>query len=682
MPLSPPNNFESRTDSLIHENLFHDLKENFETASREHFHNVLQRVSGNESQSQTDTQEDPSAKFHTNHLSHHEFVDEKHHSPILNHIQGLVEQASPQDLSLILHYIHNLKAKSSHISNYNFESQGHTEEESHLHKENATKLEGELHKIYESIKHNILLEIDPENTKMNQEDFRNLLLERETKQFHLLLEINSGTAISNEHLEKIHEHKNQRTAEIVDTIDEHKKYHENKRTTHEKIDELSAKVEGKTHFNKASKEHYARFHNEKILPATIKAGITRISQGFRNVDNWAVIGSAAVATQSEKKPEKIDDIDISFSAQDIDKVLENFNVLKDKGLIFLDSSGKEKGFHSKSIDDIGKSEKINGYIDSGVTDPNNPGENILVEFEAFGESENAGIMQIGSMERDITLMEEEGEKVQFIGPEALVDQYVVNLLYEFETDSIDNYHSSQVKAKDLMRIEKLSHLGCSILKGVIEAINRTCKRYPKEGNKLMDTLEKEKNYILMLEKIHDSFEHDMSIGHKEEQGTRQADSPDKPQENTLETFTELFDALSGYKWKLRLQYEKLLEVNTPDELFQIQQNIEMDNKVFTETFHKIKESPDGKFLHFMAISRLSENFLKNIYLRMNQELYKKFPNEKLNSNQLKKRNKLVILSMRYNISSLKAFHTHRLDEYQGTQAANAPEYQAEYQAAA
>ena len=678
MTLSPQNNHESGTNNLIHENLFQDLQGHFEESSREHFHNVLAHASGGSvtptASPITTTGQAQDNTFHTQYLDHHEFVDAKNHAPILTHIENLVGQASPQELPLIIKYLDRLKLKSAHIENHDFESEGHTEEAAQKHKENAKKLSNALQGIYESVKHRILLNIDPENTEMNQEDFEHLLLEKEAKEVHSLLEMSPDEKISDNHLDQFHKYKEQKASGISDKIDEHKSHHEKKRKTHEKIDELTQKTEGKTRFNRANEEHYARFNNEKILPISIQKSILKISQGFKGVDNWAIIGSAAVATQSERAPENIDDIDISFSIEELDTVLENFDRLKSEGLIFLDKEGKKEGYESKSIKDIGKSEKINGYIDSGIPDAHNPGKNILVEFEAFGESKNGGIMQIGHIERDITLMENEGEKIHFVGPEALVDQYVVNLLYEFEIDSIENYSSSDVKAKDLMRIEKLNRLGCNILDGIIEAISRTCKRYPKEENKLMQTLEKEKNYILMLEKIHESFQHD--VGMKASEQVNDNSSPlDLDEENTLETFTKLFETLKDYKWKLRGEYEELLEIDSPEALFHIHKNIERDNKVFEKIFHKIQQSPEGKFLHFMAISRLSEKFLKSIYLRMNNILLTKFSEQEFTKKGLEKKGKILLISTKYNTHSLETFHTSTLDEYRGKAAANTSEYE-------
>ena len=203
-----------------------------------------------------------------------------------------------------------------------------------------------------------------------------------------------------------------------------------------------------------------------------------------------------------------------------------------------------------------------------------------------------------------------------------------------------------------MRIEKLNQLGCNILEGIIDTIKRTCKKYPKEGKQLIQTLEKERNYIVMLEKIHQSFHHNIEL-HTQDKAVKELTIE---KEGDLESFAEFFLILKEYKFKLRKEYEDLMEAESVQEIFEIHKNIENDNARFEDVFHKIQQSPEEKFLHFMAISRLSEKFLKSIYLRMSQILIGRFANKERTLEEFKQKDNILRIAEKYSTHSLETFH--------------------------
>ena len=76
------------------------------------------------------------------------------------------------------------------------------------------------------------------------------------------------------------------------------------------------------------------------------------------------------------------------------------------------------------------------------------------------------------MPQDIQSMDENGTNIQIMGIEGLKGQYVINMLDEFESNSLKAFEKNPwVKAKDLMRLDKLDKLGFGpMLNGAIKLI--------------------------------------------------------------------------------------------------------------------------------------------------------------------------------------------------------------------
>ena len=261
MSTPPEDNFISSLNTTVHEKLFHDLKDQFETSSHEHFNEVAQHIDP-KGEIHTDFQTAETAHFHDDHLDHHEFVSEQHSDPILEHVQHLVSETNLQDLPLILKYLEHLKQKTQHISEHNFESKGHSKEDSDAYRENAKKLHNQLETIHDNIRSDILTDLNiSQDTDINNEEFKILLLQKEANKFHQQLEEN--IAEDKTHNEYMHEHKKKQVSGAMHLIHSHRKHHDKKRDIHNHMHKIIEKNEKKTTFNRAKPENYRYLYGQR-----------------------------------------------------------------------------------------------------------------------------------------------------------------------------------------------------------------------------------------------------------------------------------------------------------------------------------------------------------------------------------------------------------------------------------
>jgi len=598
-------------EPVLHENLHKDLKLVLDKATNDAINKTHSSLLGVADHCRAEKTIDHFD--HPDHLDHHELVHDNHHEFVENLLNKLIDELEPDDHLRVYEFIKTLHDRSKSIHNDHYIDH----QDSHPEKTNAKNFHGVVDNALTLVKEKILLDLDlPADHEINETDFYNLLIENERDSIFNVLSDKFDNFDKDQDLEDHHH-------------EEINNYHNSKTNIHGFIDdfvtkwELQEKVENNITYMRANKDDLERFDN--LLDLSMKNAITTTGKMFKGVDKWAIFGSTAVTTQSENPPESVDDIDITFDASSFDKIKMNLDELKKQGLIYEDKEGKQKGYNKANINLFGENVKIQGFIDSGVPDPKKPGKNILIEFEAFGENKDSGITQLGYLDTNIIKFDKDGQNIQMLEKESLIDHYIVVVLSELFNENLE-------KDKDIMRLKKLEDFGIDMFTGLQKAIQKTYERYPNtQDKKLKSVLEKSQQCIDMLETARKEYQ-----GYCKEFKNETEDFSGKNKEviPIFSSFKEFFENLKSRKKIYREQFESIKKADSIDDIISIHKNITKDIEHLDKVFNAIRTNPEGKALYYLAMKRFIVKYLKIMYQKMDLKL-NNFETDKLDKKQIK-----------------------------------------------